>query len=136
MSELERFESGFAGHGRGVVISNDGYGNFSERGMTPAELEARRWALSITDGVNDLYCLGSAAFIYHRVWEFVALAIADAIAAEQLAQNAEVARLRQELEWANARADQAERDLDAAWREGETAGYEAGYRRDFDRSSG
>jgi hypothetical protein len=41
--------------------------------------------------------------------------------------DAEIARLRQELEWANARADKAERDLEqacnAAWREGEAAGY-------------
>jgi hypothetical protein len=47
---------------------------------------------------------------------------------------AEIIRLRQELEWANARADAAERDrdqaLDAAWREGEAAGYAAGYHRD------
>ena|SRR5205814_6779467 len=46
-------------------------------------LAARRWALSITDGVTDLYSRGSAAFVYHRVREFVALAIADAVAAEQ-----------------------------------------------------
>ena len=46
----------------------------------------------------------------------------------------EIIRLRQELEWANARADKAERELDqasdAAWREGEAAGYEAGHHHD------
>ncbi len=48
--------------------------------------------------------------------------------------DAEIARLRQELEWANERVDQAEFDrdqaLDAAWREGESIGYEVGYHRD------
>lgn len=56
------------------------------------------------------------------------------VIAGNLPVEAEVARLRQELEWANARADRAERDseraCDAAWREGEAAGYEAGYHRD------
>ncbi len=82
-TDEERFEAGFVGHGRGVVISNDGNANFSERGMTSPELEARRWALNIAGGVNDLYRRGSAAFVYHRVWEFVALAIADAETAER-----------------------------------------------------
>lgn len=76
--EAERWDAGFHGHGRGVVVSNDGHGNFSERPMTIAEKQARTWALRISDGVNDLYRRGSAAFVYHRVWEFVALAIADA----------------------------------------------------------
>jgi hypothetical protein len=48
--------------------------------------------------------------------------------------DAEIARLQRELEWANARADKAERDLElaceSAWREGEAAGYEAGHNHD------
>jgi hypothetical protein len=78
----ERFEAGFPGHGRGVVISHDGHGNFSEREMTEPELEARAWALLITNSVDDLYRRGEAG-VYHCVWEYVALAIADAVAAEQ-----------------------------------------------------
>ncbi len=53
------------------------------------------------------------------------------VIAGNLPVDADVARLRQELERANARADQAERDLEraceAAWRAGDEAGYEAGY---------
>ncbi len=78
MTDEERWEAGFHGHGRGVVVSNDGSGNFSERPMTIAEKQARTWALSIADGVDNCYRRGSAAFVYHHVWEFVALAIADA----------------------------------------------------------
>jgi hypothetical protein len=53
------------------------------------------------------------------------------IIAGNLPVDAEIARLRQELEWANARADKAERYLElaceSAWREGKAAGYAAGY---------
>ncbi len=56
------------------------------------------------------------------------------IIAGNLPTDAEIVRLRQELEWANARADKAERDLeraeDAAFLEGEAVGYQAGYHRD------
>ena len=49
-TEAERWDAGFHGHGRGVVVSNDGHGNFSERPMTIAEKHSqnlgtqhRRW---------------------------------------------------------------------------------------------
>ena len=79
-TEEQRYEAGFAGHGRRppVVISNDGSGHFSERPMTIAERDARVWAFSIATGIDELYHRGSAAFAYHRAWEFVALAIAQA----------------------------------------------------------
>ena len=45
------FEAGYTGWDRGVVVTNDGRGNFSERPMTPLEAEARYVGLEL--GIDD-----------------------------------------------------------------------------------
>ena len=69
----ELYEAAFAGHGRGVVISHDSHGKLSERPMTAAEREARPWALAIARAIES----GREIHSYHRIWEFVALIIAQ-----------------------------------------------------------
>lgn len=69
------YERNYAGHGRGVVITQDG-GVFSERPMTEAELTARAPALAIASDIHKLACY--AAFAYIKVWELIAPVIEQA----------------------------------------------------------
>lgn len=71
----------YAGHGSGVVIKNDGYGNFSERPMTTPELIARNYAAKIQD---DIYKHANfAGMCYHPIWELIAEACGKAIEADK-----------------------------------------------------
>lgn len=63
----------YAGHNRGVVIMNDGYGNFSEHPMTRAELGAREVAASIQDNIYRY--ANTAGSCYHELWQMIANSI-------------------------------------------------------------
>lgn len=67
----------YTGHDRGVVVTNDGRGNFSERPMTTAEMVARETAHKIS---VDIYRHANyAGACYHEIWELIAKACQDAI---------------------------------------------------------
>lgn len=67
----------YAGHSRGVIIQNDGYGNFSEHPMTRAELAAREVAASIQDNIYRY--ANSAGSCYHELWQIIANSIQQAM---------------------------------------------------------
>lgn len=77
----EHYERGYTGHGRGVVVTNDGKGNFSERQMTAGEMAARAPAWAIGADPYE-FLTRAAAFAYIRSWEVIAPAIDAALAAQ------------------------------------------------------
>lgn len=72
------YERGYIGHGRGVVVTNDGSGNFSERPMTAGEMAARDPAWTIGADPYE-FLTAAAAFAYIRCWEVIAPAIDAAL---------------------------------------------------------
>ena len=82
------FERGYVGHGHGVVVTNDGRGNFSERPMSEAELAARAPALLI--GADPYKFAAAGAFAYYRCWQIISAAIESAVAERDV----EIRRLR------------------------------------------
>lgn len=72
------YERGYIGHGRGVVVTNDGRGNFSERPMTAGEMAAREPAWTIGADPYE-FLTAAAAFAYIRCWEVIAPAIDAAL---------------------------------------------------------
>lgn len=88
------YERGYAGHGRGVVVTNDGAGNFSERPMTAGEIAARKPAWAIGADPYE-FLTRAAAFAYIRAWEVIAPAIDAALAGQAAELNREVERRRE-----------------------------------------
>jgi hypothetical protein len=74
----ERFERGYYGHGRGLVVTQPEPGKFVERPMTPAELAARAPAWEIATKIFEI--ANYAGFAYIVAWGLIAPAIEKAIA--------------------------------------------------------
>lgn len=74
------FAAAYTGWGRGVVVTNDGSGGFSERPMTPLELEARYVGVEI--GTNDSLAL-QRAFIPITVFQSIQRHIGPLVDAQQ-----------------------------------------------------
>ncbi len=75
---VEAFLKQFAGHDRGVVISQPRPGRFEERPMTSSELAAREPAMKIA---ADIYRHASQAGVcYYETWRLIAEAIDRAAA--------------------------------------------------------
>jgi hypothetical protein len=74
---LERF----AGHSRGVEVENDGYGRFSERPLTTAELCARDAAGKIQDDIFKH--ANTAGVCYYPIWKLISAACQQAIDADR-----------------------------------------------------
>lgn len=69
----------YAGHDRGVVMTQPRPGKFEERPMTAAELAAREPALKIA---RDIYRhANQAGACYYEIWDLIAHYIAGAISA-------------------------------------------------------
>ena len=63
----------YAGHDSGTECENDGYGNFSYRQLTPAELLARAPAAQIQDDIFKH--ANSAGVCYYPIFKLIAAAI-------------------------------------------------------------
>lgn len=71
------YDRRYTGHDRGIVLLNDGGGNFSERPMTIAELAAREPAAKIQDAI--FRHANQAGACYHEIWRLIADAAQVAI---------------------------------------------------------
>ena len=78
---LERF----SGHSRGVEVENDGYGRFSERPLTTAELCARAAAGQIQDDIFKH--ANTAGVCYYPIWKLISTACQQAIDADRTARS-------------------------------------------------
>lgn len=71
--EAIKYESGYHGHGRGVVVTQPRAGEFEERPMTQAELLAREPAYKIA---SEIYRhANQAGACYYEFWTLIAKAI-------------------------------------------------------------
>lgn len=96
-------EISYHGHGRRVVVTQDGHGHFSERPMTIAERWARQPAMAISDQIHKLACY--AAFAYIKSWKIIVPTLAavklaaETAERERCAKAAEAAALPEGFQW-------------------------------------